>query len=188
VRTLARSRFPRAALALCLTACAPAARTAGATSSFPRAETLVGQVSPEITAEPVTGEGPKTLAEARGKVVILDFWLTWCEPCKRAFPGYQALAARYPHDLVVLAISADDRESVHKVTLVQFARETGVTFAVLWNTDPDFAKTFGLVALPSTLVIDRSGVVRYVQVGGPKGGDVTWIADRVAKLVRERTP
>ena len=120
--------------------------------------------------------------------MILEFWLSWCEPCKRAFPGYQALVDRYPRDLAVLAISADERESVHKVTLVQFARETGVTFAVLWNTDPDFAKTFGLVALPSTLVLDRSGVVRYVQVGGTKGGDVTWIADRVEKLVRERTP
>jgi thiol-disulfide isomerase/thioredoxin len=175
VRTLARSLVLLAALAL-----------SGCAASVP-VHPLVGKPAPEITADPITGEGPKTLAEARGKVVILDFWLTWCEPCKRAFPGYQGLVDRYPHDLVVLGVSADDGALVHKVTLVQFARETGVRFSVLWNTDPDLAKTFGLVALPSTLVIDRSGVVRYVQVGGTKGGDVTWIAARVGKLVRERT-
>ena len=63
---------------------------------------LVGSPAPEINAEAVTGEGPSTLKDANGRVVVLDFWATFCEPCKKSFPKYQELMDQFGGDLVVI--------------------------------------------------------------------------------------
>lgn len=84
-------------LALFASACGGGAAEGGGATAAAGAEGgaksgLVGSPAPDFSAEPVTGSGPKTLGEAKGKVVILDFWGTFCEPCKKSFPKYQGLA------------------------------------------------------------------------------------------------
>src|SRR5262245_24086027 len=71
----------------------------------------VGSPAPDFSAELVTGSGPKTLAEAKGKVVILDFWATWCGPCKQSFPKYQELVDQLNGEVTVIAISMDEPDT-----------------------------------------------------------------------------
>ena len=84
------------ALSLAAAACGgPAATAGGGATDAPASGGLVGSAAPEIAAEAVTGEGPATLADASGKVVILDFWATYCAPCKKSFPKYQELVDQF---------------------------------------------------------------------------------------------
>jgi cytochrome c biogenesis protein CcmG, thiol:disulfide interchange protein DsbE len=145
---------------------------------------LLGKQAPEVDAEVVGGVGPKTLAAARGKVVILDFWGTYCGPCKQSFPKYQEIVDRYAGDVAVLAVSIDDPEQVQKDQLVAFANETHAKFAITWDKGHKAAKTYGLDALtmPTSFVIDKSGTVRHLHVGF-KPGEEMKINDEVKALL-----
>src|SRR5262249_10632392 len=116
----------------------------GAADASGKNHPLMGKSAPEISAEPVGGDGPKTLKAAQGKVVILDFWGTFCEPCKKSFPKYQALVDQFPSDLTVLAVSVDEAENVKKEQLSAFAKENHAKFAIVWDKDHSAAEKYGM--------------------------------------------
>jgi thiol-disulfide isomerase/thioredoxin len=127
---------------------------------------LLDKPAPEILAEPLGGEGPTTLAEARGKVVILDFWATWCEPCKRSFPLYQKIADRYPRDVAVLAVAVDDPQHMTPERIFSVAKDHGARFPILWDRQMRMQTRYTMPnGLPTSFVIDRSGTVRSVHTG-----------------------
>jgi cytochrome c biogenesis protein CcmG, thiol:disulfide interchange protein DsbE len=148
---------------------------------------LLGKPAPEIVADPVGGEGPKTLADARGKIVVLDFWATYCAPCRRSFPKYQALADKFPDDVVVLAVSVDDVESTRRQQLIDVAKATGVKFAIVWDKGAHYLKTYGALGVPATYLLDRTGTVRYVQVGETEAHEDP-LAEKVNQLLGEARP
>jgi thiol-disulfide isomerase/thioredoxin len=147
------------ALALCATACVAA--------SLPHP--MIGHTATEISAEYVGGEGPRTLKEALGKVVVLDFWATWCKPCKDSFPAYARLAEEFHGDVVVIGVNVDDPEGGTKEKILAFAAQAHATFPIVWDKDGSTAAVYaGANHLPSTFVIDRSGTVRHLHQGyGP---------------------
>jgi thiol-disulfide isomerase/thioredoxin len=151
------------ALASCLDArCADDCPKDDALAKHP----LVGKPAPEIIAEPLGGEGPTTLKAARGKVVIVELWATWCGPCKQTFPKYQEIADRYPRDVVVLAVAVDDPEHTTRDKILAVAKGRGVRFPILWDTNLRMEARYTMPsALPTTFVIDRGGTVRRVIVG-----------------------
>lgn len=143
---------------------------------------LIGSPAPDFSAEPVTGNGPKTLADAKGKVVILDFWATFCEPCKKSFPKYQELADQFGSDLAVLAVSVDEPDSAKKDDLVKFAKDTGVKFSIVWDKDHQAVKKYSPPTMPSSFIIDKSGVVRHMHAGYQTGEEAK-IAEEVKQLL-----
>lgn len=127
---------------------------------------LVGKPAPEIAADPLGGEGPRTMEQARGKVVILDFWATWCGPCKASFPKYQELAGRFRGDVVVLAVSVDDPEHTTTDKVLAVATDTRVRFPILWDKHLRTAARYSMPkGIPTSFVVDRGGTVRSVHVG-----------------------
>ena len=115
-----------------------------------------------------TLDGKKvSLASFKGKVVVLSFWATWCEPCKEEMPQMEALyrdiAAK---GFTILAVNVgEDRATVQK-----FVKENGYTFPVLLDTKEEIAGLYGTQALPTNYIVDAKGSVRarVVGVGGPK--------------------
>src|SRR5262245_12255473 len=101
-----------AALSLLLTSCGNSG--SGANDASQKSHPLIGKAAPELTAEAVSGDGPKNLKTAQGKVVILDFWGTFCEPCKKSFPKYQEIVDQFPGDVAVIAVSVDEPDNVKK--------------------------------------------------------------------------
>jgi thiol-disulfide isomerase/thioredoxin len=101
-----------------------------------------------------------SLAQYRGKVVVIDFWATWCGPCIRSMPKLESLARRYAGELVVIAVNLDDAakarsmfdESGYRITLVA--------------DDGQVSVRYGVSTIPHTVVIDREGIVRIVYRGG----------------------
>ncbi len=132
---------------------------------------FIGKAAPEIAAEPIGGEGPKTLAAALGKVVIVDFWASWCAPCKEAFPIYQTIVDKFPSDVVVLAVATDEPGNKAKADLLAFARESHTRFSMVWDKDGSVRATYGARGLPSTFILDRSGTVRHMHMGYGPGYD-----------------
>jgi cytochrome c biogenesis protein CcmG/thiol:disulfide interchange protein DsbE len=105
-----------------------------------------------------------SLDSLRGKIVVLNFWASWCEPCSREAPVLEEIAQRYrvsPQEVVVLGVDVQDlREEA-----LDFARENGVTFASLRDGEDDVKNAYQVPALPETFVIDQDGRIALKVAG-----------------------
>lgn len=144
----------------------------------------VGKKAPEVAASYVTGEGPKTLADAKGKVVILDFWGTYCGPCKASFPKYQELLDQFGKDLAIIAVSEDDPDDAKESNLKDFAKKTGVKFTILWDKQKGTAKSYNPPNMPTSFIIDKDGNITSMHAKY-EAGDEKKIADEVKALIKK---
>ena len=105
-----------------------------------------------------------TSEELRGKVVVIDFWATWCEPCKREMPGYQQLLDRYgPKGFAVIGLKFDTMKDTEDPK--RFARRFGVRYPLAVATEDVREKFGGIEGLPTTLIYDRKGILREKIIG-----------------------
>jgi len=173
--------FLGAALSLTLAACGGGAAEGGGAESGGADGSLVGKPAPAFTAESVGGEGPKSVADASGKVVIVDFWATFCGPCKKSFPKYQELVDQFGGDLAVIGVSVDESDT-EKAKLEEFIKATGVKFSVVWDKDKSAAKAYNPPKMPTAFIIDKTGVVRHIHAGYGEGEEDK-IAEEIKALV-----
>ena len=123
----------------------------------------IGSGLPEFSVKDLEGR-PISSADLRGKVVLIDFWATWCNPCKKEMPGYQQLLARYgPQGLVVIGFKFDTMKDTEDPA--RFARKLGVRYPLAVATDAIRQKFGGIEGLPTTLIYDRQGVLRHKVIG-----------------------
>jgi len=123
----------------------------------------VGAPAPSFTLPDWQGR-PRALAEFRGKLVLIDFWASWCAPCATALPALDTLARRYaPGDLVVLAVDIDTAPEQAE----RFLAERIPAPAVVLLRDPGgkILARYGAEGMPALYVLDRNGVVRRVEAG-----------------------
>lgn len=157
-------------------ACAP--RGGPGAAPLPEADhPLRGAPAPDFRL-PARGGSWLSLGDHAGKVVLVDFWATWCEPCRSSFPRYQALQARYEGRVVVLGISEDDDE--HGID--RFAEETAVAFPLAWDSDKAVAQRYEISGMPTLFIIDPSGLVRFVHAGF-RPGDEQQISAAIESLL-----
>jgi cytochrome c biogenesis protein CcmG/thiol:disulfide interchange protein DsbE len=108
------------------------------------------------------GGTPVSLSSLRGKVVLVNFWATWCPPCREEIPDLVALQARYKDELQIVGISQDSGSAAD---VARFAREHGMNYPTVMST-PDIERLFpNVYALPTTFVIDREGRLAQKHVG-----------------------
>jgi len=102
------------------------------------------------------------IAQYRGKVVLLDFWASWCAPCLESFPWMQSVHERYAsRGLVVVAVNVDhERDAADR-----FLRARNASFAVVFDREGALAERFHVASMPQSFYIDRAGTVRYVHNG-----------------------
>ena len=135
---------------------------------------LVGGPAPPFTLNDLEGR-QVNLTDYRGNVVLLNFWATWCEPCKKEMPEMQAAYDQYKDQgFVVLAINfggkADEASS--------FAHHGRLTFPILLDPGVKVASRYGVVSLPVSFFIDQEGIIRERVFGG------TLTADGIDKVIR----
>ena len=138
--------------------------------------------APDFTL--VNLEGQKvTLSSYKGKVVVLNFWGTWCEPCKSEMPSLNAFYLEYRgKGLVVLAVSIDQSEEAVK----SFIAQTGYSFPVLLDNQREvYFDTYGLFGLPISVIIGRNGTI-FQKVIGEAAWDSPQMADKMRKLLEGR--
>jgi thiol-disulfide isomerase/thioredoxin len=156
---------------------------------------LLGEPAPELAEiDQFLAEKKQTLADLRGKVVLLDFWATWCGPCIEAFPAMLEWKQDFgPQGFVILGVTryygvaagmpADREAEVGSVK--NFAAAHSLSYDLLVGRDETNHRAYGASAIPTTAVIDRKGVVRYLETGtSPYRLDE--IREVIAKLVAEK--
>ena len=144
-----------------------------------------GAPAPQI-ALPLVGGGMSDLAADRGNVVLVNFWATWCEPCKAEMPGLQQLADEL-RDQPFRLYSVDLQED--EADIQAFERQYGLRLYAVMDQDGDATRAYGVRALPSTFLIDKRGTLRLQRLGPLlEGGPETmwsepWLADQVRGLL-----
>jgi cytochrome c biogenesis protein CcmG/thiol:disulfide interchange protein DsbE len=133
---------------------------------------LVGNPAPDFSVKAVAGgKGTVSLKSLRGKVVLVDFWGTFCEPCKKSFPKLQDLNTKFASSgLSIVGISEDESDDKDKIP--GFADTYGAKFTLGWDEDKSVAKSYKPQTMPSSFLIDKKGVIRYAHVGFHDGEEV----------------
>ena len=157
-------------LAAALLACSLAA---GAATSNP--------VPAPDFALPARDGGEVRLSELRGQVVMINFWATWCGPCRQEMPLLEQLQVKYePLGFTLLGVNVEPDSAA----AVAWLKGVPVTFPILFDTRNAVADSFGVQGMPSSVFVDREGRVRYVH-RGYKSGDEAQYADLIRSLVKE---
>ena len=120
---------------------------------------VVGRRAPEFRLAKLDGE-PLALAQLQGKPVVLNFMATWCEPCKVELPAFQQIAGRRPELTVLLVDFGEDSEMVS-----EFLDALKVTLPTVLDENGQVTKSYRVRGFPSTFFIDRTGVIRAIQLG-----------------------
>ena len=161
-----------AALAAALLAAPGAASAAGGTM-----KPWSGGATPPLALRDLEGREHK-LADYKGKVVVLNFWATWCDPCREEMPSMQRLQDKLAGKLVILAV--DYGEGAPRIK--DFLQKVPVKFTVLLDRDTTAATAWKVKVLPTTLVIDPEQKVRFVAVGDI-GWDTAPVESEIIKLL-----
>jgi peroxiredoxin len=123
-----------------------------ATSGTDSAPSPSGSVAPPFTLMDVNG-GMVSLSDFKGKVVILDFWATWCPPCKREIPDFITLQSEYASKgLQIVGVALDQPDKVRA-----FAKQNGMNYPVLLGSDQISALYGGIEGIPTTFILDKNG-------------------------------
>lgn len=120
----------------------------------------VGSSAPNFTLRDLNGD-QVTLTSLRGKKVIINFWATWCGPCRYEMPFLQTLYEEHAGELVILAVNFDEPEEA----VLAFTEELGMTFDVLLDPGAVVQDVYEIRAYPSTYFLDEEGVIRAVRIG-----------------------
>jgi len=136
--------------------------------------------APDFTLRSVGGANLR-LAEQRGQVVLVNFWATWCGPCRQEMPHLNRLYDKYRSaGFVLLGVNIDDDPRA----AADLAAKLGVHFPVLLDTDKRVSRAYDMSAMPATLLIDRDGHVRHIHRGYRDGVERTY-EEQVRGLLKE---
>ena len=122
---------------------------------------LTGLVAADFQLKSVSGEAVR-LSDLRGSVVVLDFWATWCGPCRQELPIVEKLRTEFAGKVQFLGINDED-----KGTVAGFLKKYDYQLSVLMDSRRDVHRQYGISGIPTVIVIDRGGVIRQHYVGGP---------------------
>jgi peroxiredoxin len=122
-----------------------------------------GFAAPDFTLETLDGQ-TMTLSDLQAQVLVINFWASWCPPCRAEMPAIQQVYERYrDQGLVVLAVNLQEKDA----QVAAFTDRQGLTFPILMDRDGSIFDRYRVMALPSTFFVDRGGVIQDVAVGGP---------------------
>jgi peroxiredoxin len=164
-------RFPLASLLAALVAVAwPAAATDGSppAPAFKLADRAGGDMS---------------LSDLKGQVVMINFWASWCGPCRQEFPALDQIYSKYkPMGFQMLAINVE----TEKADAERFLGKTPVSFPILFDPDNKVSGSYGVSAMPTTFLVDRQGRLRW-QHRAYKPGDEAKYIEQIRLMLREKS-
>ncbi|MBM7691390.1 peroxiredoxin [Peribacillus deserti] len=126
-----------------------------------------GNSAPDFELKTLEGKSVK-LSDYRGKKVMLNFWATWCPPCKKEIPEMEEYSKQMADDQVILAVNMDPAADVKG-----FAAKMGMTFPILLDSENEVNTTYKVISIPTTYFIDSNGVIKKKILGAMTKKDMT---------------
>lgn len=174
------------------------------TSSAARGVALIGRPAPELSFIWTSEAGWKSLADLRGKVVVLDFWATWCAPCIKSFPEVAQLVERYRDTGVVFLGVTSVQGAIHDFPgrgtidcrgqperemqlMPDYMKAKGITWPVVFTRERVFNPAFGVRGIPTTIVISPDGTVQHIAEGFARAPLAAKIDALLAEFSRSRS-
>lgn len=166
-------KFPIGLLCLAALALAPELATSDAPLQ-------VGAPGPAFQLNSSTGK-PISLADLKGQIVLVNFWASWCGPCRQEMPILEQLNTKYHNKGVALiGVNVEPDSAAANAWL----KATPVSFPILYDVDSKVSKLYEVQGMPNTVILDRKGVVRYIHRGYSPGAENEYL-DQIRALIRE---
>jgi thiol-disulfide isomerase/thioredoxin len=160
--------------ALALSACTSLNAAIASRPTAPK----IGEPAPEISLQSMTGD-PIVLSKLQGRPVLVNFWATWCGPCREEFPALVRKYKQYQaQGFVVIGVNTQDENS--DAGVLTFMKNTLVNFPIVRDVGNRLGQTYRIDGLPTSFFIDKSGILRDIVVGGPMTDD--FIDQQFAKI------
>jgi thiol-disulfide isomerase/thioredoxin len=113
---------------------------------------------PDLSGFELSGELP----DLEGKVVLVDFWASWCAPCKASFPAMNELYQELKDEgFIILAVSVDSTEKAYK----EFAETSAVSFSLIYDAEKQLVKAAEIEVMPTSIMVDKQGIIRSIHKG-----------------------
>ncbi|MDP2901916.1 MAG: TlpA disulfide reductase family protein [Methylovulum sp.] len=146
--------------------------------------TEIGEPAPQFTLPTLQQDQPVALKALSGKVIYLDFWASWCAPCRTSFPLLNALHKKLnARGFEVVAVNLDE----DKTKAEQFLKEIPVNFTVLRDSKGEWADRYVVESMPTSFIIDKHGVVQHIHHGF-SSDDVTGLEQKITGLLAATQP
>lgn len=121
----------------------------------------IGMKAPNFSLKTIDGKTVQ-LSQLRGKAVIVNFWATWCPPCRAEMPDMQTFYEQYYRQVEIVAVNVMVRDSQEKVR--EFIKDYHLTFPVVLDVDGNVMKQYDIQPIPTSFIIDRQGIIREKQI------------------------
>jgi peroxiredoxin len=172
--SLALRALAFAGLSLMISAC-------GGASSLTGRPGELGKPAPSLAIQSLNGKGAVSLSSLSGKVTVVQFWATWCEPCKKSLSQLEQLKQQSGGAVEVIGISVDDTTR----GVADFAKTQGVSFPIAWDENHTLMWRWSVEKMPATFIVDSKGNVRFVHETKKDKDDGDLIAREVAELTSD---
>jgi peroxiredoxin len=143
---------------------------------------MINKPAPVFTLEDLEGK-KVSLADLKGKTVVIDFWATWCGPCLQSFPGMKKAVEKYSDDENVkfLFVNSWERVEEKKSNAQDFIKKNNYPFHVLMDYDNKVIGDFGVAGIPTKFIVDKNGNIRFMSVGFM--GNVDQLTDEISVMI-----
>jgi len=148
------------------------------------APAVAGDATPQAPAFTLASRagGQVSLADLKGQVVMINFWASWCGPCRQEFPALDQIYAKYkPMGFTLVAINVESE----KADAEKFLAKTTASFPILFDPDNKVSGEYGVSAMPTTVLVDRQGRVRWLHRAYKPGDEAEYIA-QIRAILREK--
>lgn len=145
-------------------------------------KSMIKKAVPDFSVRNNKGKVVK-LSALKGKVIVLDFWASWCAPCKAAFPGMKMAVDKYKNDkdIAFLFVDTQEKRKDYEAYVTKYLKDNNYDFEVLFDADAKFSKSYGVGPIPHKMVIDKNGLLRFSEVGYM--GSPSELVDEISMMV-----
>jgi cytochrome c biogenesis protein CcmG/thiol:disulfide interchange protein DsbE len=144
----------------------------------------VGKKAPSLAIQSLNGKGEVSLSATTGKVTVVEFWATWCEPCKKSLTQLEELRTKSGGSLEVIGISVDDSPS----GVAEYAKAQGISFPIAWDENRSLMFRWSVAEMPATFILDGKGRIRFVHEPDKNKDQADVITREIALLTDEGSP